>query len=99
MEREFEECIKCAQCCLSLTDNGKYSLPLTRGDARKLRKNKIYRSLLRQRTLRIQRGRFDPLYPFELRAKGPCPFLEGENKKRCLIYVDRPSNCREFTCY
>ena len=94
----FDECTKCGECCLSLTENNIFTIPLTRKDARRLKSNAKFKELREAGKIEITKGNYDPFYPYDLVAEGYCPFLNLEIK-RCIIYEDRPSNCREFTCY
>jgi Fe-S-cluster containining protein len=92
------DCKKCAQCCYTLTDKGVFTIPLTSNDATILKKNSIFQSLEKQKILKITNGNYDPYYKFDLVAKGTCPFLD-QTVNRCIIYEDRPSNCRSFECF
>lgn len=94
----FEKCTKCAECCLSLTEDGIFTIPLTKKDAKRIKKNEVFRNLNKKKKVKIIKGTYDIFYPFDLYAEGPCPFLTTDTKK-CTIYFDRPSNCIKFKCY
>lgn len=91
------KCKGCGQCCISLTESGHFSLPLTKQDVQKLKHNKIIQNLLTSQDLRITKGNYDYYYPYDLVAEGFCPCFD-QTTKRCIIYDDRPSNCKAFAC-
>lgn len=97
METNVRNCIGCAECCISLTEKGKFLIPLTKEDAQILRKNEMYQRLRKNGKITIKKGEFDPYYPYDLVAKGLCPFLDPA-RKFCNIYPDRPTGCRKFEC-
>jgi Fe-S-cluster containining protein len=90
-------CKRCLQCCITLTEHGKFSIPLTKEDAQILRKNLKFQEMKKANKISIKKGSDDPLYPYDLIAHGLCPFLD-RTVKECIIYPDRPSNCKKFTC-
>jgi Fe-S-cluster containining protein len=81
-----------------LTTNNKFLIPITKEDAKMLRKNPIFQDIEKNHKVGIKKATFDPFYPYELVAKGLCPFLD-KKEKICVIYEDRPSGCRSFLCY
>ncbi len=95
----MEKCTRCGRCCMSLTEYGRFSLPLSREDAKtisKLAKFIEYKALGK---IAIKKSTFDPLYDRELSAKGLCPFLDMATKS-CEIYdLGRPESCKKFKCY
>ena len=98
MDTEFAHCTKCAHCCISLTENGQFCVPLTKEDAHRIRKNSIYQDFKGKNIINIVKGISDPYYPYDMVANGLCPFLDTAIMQ-CKIYPDRPSNCASFTCY
>jgi Fe-S-cluster containining protein len=93
----MRDCKGCAECCLSLTENNKFLIPLTKADAARLRKNPIFQDLQKKKIIWISKGTYDYFYPYDLIANKLCPFLDLD-LKICNIYPDRPSNCKSFFC-
>jgi Fe-S-cluster containining protein len=92
-------CQRCGQCCKSLTENGRFSLPLSRQDAEKISKLSKFKDYKKLGKIKIIKSTFDGLYDKELSAKGFCPFLDPKTFS-CEIYDQgRPSTCINFQCY
>lgn len=92
------ECIRCGKCCLSLTEHGRFCVPLSKEDAKIIRNIPLYKDLKKQGKINIIKGEYDPYYPYDMVAKGICPFYDKE-KKECRIYFEhRPTICMNFEC-
>ncbi len=93
------KCTRCGQCCISLTENGHFSLPISRQDARKISKLAKFNEYKASGKIAIVKSNFDVLYDLELSAEGLCPFLDMATKS-CEIYnLMRPESCIKFQCY
>lgn len=91
-------CNRCGKCCLSLTENGRFCVPLSKNDAKIIRSLQLYKELNREGKVKIIKGVYDPYYPYDMVAKGICPFYD-EKRKECKIYFEhRPSICMNFEC-
>ncbi len=95
----MQKCIRCGQCCISLTEHGHFSLPISRQDARKISKLEKFKEYKALGKISIIKSNFDDLYDLELSAEGLCPFLDPATKL-CEIYnLVRPETCNKFQCY
>lgn len=91
-EREFQQrfCSKCnAHCCRK----GVF-IPLLKEELGKM--NKLARQLQRDVVLSIETINDEPVWVMS-HSDYPCGFLD-QKTNRCLIYLERPSLCREHFC-
>ena len=97
MKNIKENCTSCAKCCLSLTENGHFIIPISKEDCKKIKKNNVFKDMKKKGRVKIKKGKYDKFYPKELIGDGDCCFLTDVTKK-CLIYEDRPNVCKQFFC-
>lgn len=93
-----KKCKMCGECCINLTENGKFCLPISKTDAKYLQQLPLFKKYLKAGKIVVLKGEYDLYYPFDLVADGLCPFFDPETKL-CQIYSEyRPAACVKFQC-